>query len=157
MTETTSMSMSTEGNDRQANNQPKKKKTEDAPLPADLGLKPVQLQRRRVWRACESCRSAYSYPWCTSWINPLSPSTDGRRSSAMASNRAHTALYTATVSEFLFVLSRSPPLTFPTIQSVRMTSLPIEGGTLLLSTLRPSRTSWRAQRQPCASLSRTST
>ncbi|QRV90849.1 Fungal specific transcription factor domain [Ceratobasidium sp. AG-Ba] len=27
-----------------------------ATLPPDLGLKPVQLQRRRVWRACEGCR-----------------------------------------------------------------------------------------------------
>ncbi|EIW62114.1 uncharacterized protein TRAVEDRAFT_115809 [Trametes versicolor FP-101664 SS1] len=36
---------------------PKKKRVDDhAPLPADIGLKPVQLQRRRVWRACESCR-----------------------------------------------------------------------------------------------------
>ncbi|KAI0092813.1 fungal-specific transcription factor domain-containing protein [Irpex rosettiformis] len=53
MTETASMA---ESNDRQPNNyQPKKKKTEE-PLPPDIGLKPVQLQRRRVWRACESCR-----------------------------------------------------------------------------------------------------
>ncbi|KAG9126164.1 hypothetical protein FRC07_004634 [Ceratobasidium sp. 392] len=28
----------------------------NATLPPDLGLKPVQLQRRRVWRACEGCR-----------------------------------------------------------------------------------------------------
>ncbi|KAI0370240.1 hypothetical protein BV20DRAFT_1019279, partial [Pilatotrama ljubarskyi] len=36
---------------------PKKKRVDDhAPLPPDIGLKPVQLQRRRVWRACESCR-----------------------------------------------------------------------------------------------------
>ncbi|KZT12954.1 uncharacterized protein LAESUDRAFT_689966 [Laetiporus sulphureus 93-53] len=35
--------------------QSKKKRVEDQ-LPADIGLKPVQLQRRRVWRACESCR-----------------------------------------------------------------------------------------------------
>lgn len=34
----------------------KKKRTEDDSLPADVGNKPVQLQRRRVWRACESCR-----------------------------------------------------------------------------------------------------
>ena len=53
MTETTAMA---ESSDRQSNNyQPKKKKT-DEPLPPDIGLKPVQLQRRRVWRACESCR-----------------------------------------------------------------------------------------------------
>lgn len=80
-----------------------------------------------------------------------------RRSSAMASSHAHTALYTATVSEFRFGLSSFPPLTLPTIQSVHMTSLPTEGGTLLLSTSRPSRTSWHARRQPCASSSRTST
>ena len=36
---------------------PKKKRVDDhASLPPDIGLKPVQLQRRRVWRACESCR-----------------------------------------------------------------------------------------------------
>ena len=36
--------------------QSKKKRTEDDSLPTDVGAKPVQLQRRRVWRACESCR-----------------------------------------------------------------------------------------------------
>lgn len=36
--------------------QSKKKRIEDDSLPADAGSKPVQLQRRRVWRACESCR-----------------------------------------------------------------------------------------------------
>ncbi|KAI0959822.1 hypothetical protein AcW1_004536 [Taiwanofungus camphoratus] len=36
--------------------QSKKKRIEDQPVPPDIGLKPVQLQRRRVWRACESCR-----------------------------------------------------------------------------------------------------
>lgn len=36
---------------------PKKKRVDDqASLPPDLGTKPIQLQRRRVWRACESCR-----------------------------------------------------------------------------------------------------
>ncbi|RPD61888.1 hypothetical protein L226DRAFT_72642 [Lentinus tigrinus ALCF2SS1-7] len=36
---------------------PKKKRVDDqASMPPDIGLKPVQLQRRRVWRACESCR-----------------------------------------------------------------------------------------------------
>ncbi|EMD41041.1 hypothetical protein CERSUDRAFT_111616 [Gelatoporia subvermispora B] len=34
----------------------KKKRTEDQSLPPDIGTKPIQLQRRRVWRACESCR-----------------------------------------------------------------------------------------------------
>ncbi|OSX59228.1 hypothetical protein POSPLADRAFT_1048569 [Postia placenta MAD-698-R-SB12] len=36
--------------------QSKKKRIDDQQPPADIGLKPVQLQRRRVWRACESCR-----------------------------------------------------------------------------------------------------
>ncbi|KAI0269256.1 fungal-specific transcription factor domain-containing protein, partial [Gloeopeniophorella convolvens] len=36
--------------------QPKKKRVEDQSLPSDAGQRPVQLQRRRVWRACESCR-----------------------------------------------------------------------------------------------------
>ncbi|KAI0254283.1 fungal-specific transcription factor domain-containing protein [Lactifluus subvellereus] len=36
--------------------QTKKKRVEDQPLPSDAGQRPLQLQRRRVWRACESCR-----------------------------------------------------------------------------------------------------
>ena len=36
--------------------QQKKKRVEDIPLSPDAGTKPIQLQRRRVWRACESCR-----------------------------------------------------------------------------------------------------
>ncbi|KAI5120922.1 hypothetical protein M0805_002902 [Coniferiporia weirii] len=35
---------------------PKKKRMQDQPLPSDAGQKPIQLQRRRVWRACENCR-----------------------------------------------------------------------------------------------------
>ncbi|KAH8113420.1 fungal-specific transcription factor domain-containing protein [Phellopilus nigrolimitatus] len=35
---------------------PKKKRVQDQPLSPDAGQKPIQLQRRRVWRACESCR-----------------------------------------------------------------------------------------------------
>lgn len=33
-----------------------KNRSEDPSLPPDAGLKPMSLQRRRVWRACESCR-----------------------------------------------------------------------------------------------------
>jgi hypothetical protein len=36
--------------------QSKKKRIEDEALPEDVGKQPLQLQRRRVWRACESCR-----------------------------------------------------------------------------------------------------
>ncbi|KAK0206288.1 fungal-specific transcription factor domain-containing protein [Desarmillaria ectypa] len=36
--------------------QSKKKRTDEEPLTPDAGQKPIQLQRRRVWRACESCR-----------------------------------------------------------------------------------------------------
>jgi hypothetical protein len=38
--------------------QPKGKKRDEQALPPtpEGGLKPVQIQRRRVWRACESCR-----------------------------------------------------------------------------------------------------
>ena len=36
--------------------QTKKKRVEDQPPPSDAGQRPIQLQRRRVWRACESCR-----------------------------------------------------------------------------------------------------
>ncbi|KAG6812643.1 hypothetical protein H0H92_001593 [Tricholoma furcatifolium] len=37
-------------------NQSKKKRNDDESVSLELGQKPVQLQRRRVWRACESCR-----------------------------------------------------------------------------------------------------
>ncbi|THH06739.1 hypothetical protein EW146_g9520 [Bondarzewia mesenterica] len=37
-------------------NPTKKKRVDDQPTPPDAGQRPVQLQRRRVWRACESCR-----------------------------------------------------------------------------------------------------
>ncbi len=53
MTETTTMA---DSNERPQNHQSKKKKVDDQAVPPDIGLKPVQLQRRRVWRACESCR-----------------------------------------------------------------------------------------------------
>ncbi|KIJ70318.1 hypothetical protein HYDPIDRAFT_77537 [Hydnomerulius pinastri MD-312] len=36
--------------------QSKKKRIDDDSLTVDAGTKPIQLQRRRVWRACESCR-----------------------------------------------------------------------------------------------------
>ena len=36
--------------------QMKKKRVDDQQPSADAGQRPVQLQRRRVWRACESCR-----------------------------------------------------------------------------------------------------
>ncbi|KAL4075802.1 fungal-specific transcription factor domain-containing protein [Scleroderma citrinum] len=36
--------------------QSKKKRIDEEALPVDAGTKPIQLQRRRVWRACESCR-----------------------------------------------------------------------------------------------------
>ncbi|KAF8917781.1 fungal-specific transcription factor domain-containing protein [Mucidula mucida] len=39
-----------------AAHQSKKKRTDDDAVSPDAGQKPIQLQRRRVWRACESCR-----------------------------------------------------------------------------------------------------
>ncbi|KAH7930297.1 hypothetical protein BV22DRAFT_1109356 [Leucogyrophana mollusca] len=36
--------------------QSKKKRIEEEAAPQDAGTKPIQLQRRRVWRACECCR-----------------------------------------------------------------------------------------------------
>ena len=36
--------------------QSKKTRTEDEHMQDDATTKPLQLQRRRVWRACESCR-----------------------------------------------------------------------------------------------------
>jgi len=43
----------------------KKKRMEDDGLPPDVGQKPIQLQRRRVWRACESCR------YVDQWHHPI--------------------------------------------------------------------------------------
>lgn len=37
-------------------NSGKKKRFEEEPPFDDIVSKPLQLQRRRVWRACESCR-----------------------------------------------------------------------------------------------------
>lgn len=48
--------------------QSKKKRIEDDSTSVDPGTKPVQLQRRRVWRACESCRFVPH-----SALTPLSP------------------------------------------------------------------------------------
>jgi hypothetical protein len=42
--------------------QSKKKRVDDDSLAPDAGAKPVQLQRRRVWRACESCRQVDRVP-----------------------------------------------------------------------------------------------
>jgi len=42
--------------------QSKKKRTEDEPMLEDASSKPLQLQRRRVWRACESCRYVHPHP-----------------------------------------------------------------------------------------------
>lgn len=46
----------------QMTHQSKKKRIDEETLPADAGTKPIQLQRRRVWRACESCRCVYILP-----------------------------------------------------------------------------------------------
>lgn len=44
------------GEDPSAIIQSKKKLIEDEQMRDDATSKPLQLQRRRVWRACESCR-----------------------------------------------------------------------------------------------------
>jgi hypothetical protein len=44
------------GEDPSATIQSKKKLIEDEQMQDDATSKPLQLQRRRVWRACESCR-----------------------------------------------------------------------------------------------------
>ena len=73
-----------------------KKNPEEDLLQPDVGQKPVQLQRRRVWRACESCRYLkFIRPFyhhnkqLTHHVFVLG----ARRSSAMDANqRAHNAL-----------------------------------------------------------------
>jgi hypothetical protein len=54
--------------------QTKKKRIEDQSLPSDAGQRPIQLQRRRVWRACESCRCISDSYLSIDWY-PCSPST----------------------------------------------------------------------------------
>ncbi|KLO15664.1 hypothetical protein SCHPADRAFT_849198 [Schizopora paradoxa] len=51
-----------------------KKRAEDPSMSTDSGLKPMSLQRRRVWRACESCRKKKikcdgNEPLCTQCAN----------------------------------------------------------------------------------------
>jgi hypothetical protein len=62
---------------------PAKKKRPDADaLSLDVGQKPIQLQRRRVWRACESCR--YVRHRLPSTLSPNTlPAPVAKRSSAM--------------------------------------------------------------------------
>src|SRR6266849_2391920 len=45
--------------------QTKKKRVEDQPFPTDAGQRPIQLQRRRVWRACGAAglHHSYSFPF----------------------------------------------------------------------------------------------
>lgn len=50
----------------------KKKRADDDSLPLDVGQKPIQLQRRRVWRACESCRYVRHRSPST-YLTPLAP------------------------------------------------------------------------------------
>jgi len=76
--------------------QSKKKRIEDEPKLEDVSAKPLQLQRRRVWRACESCRSAP----CVSVFAMLtffpgarrSSATDASRRARNVPRRAHSAL-----------------------------------------------------------------
>jgi hypothetical protein len=72
----------------------KKKRVEEEPIFEDVASKPLQLQRRRVWRACESCRyvvqpltSAHRKELYQSLLFSLSTHVDGRRSSAMDVNQ----------------------------------------------------------------------
>lgn len=66
--------------------QSKKKRIDDDSLPPDAGSKPVQLQRRRVWRACESCRYV-SVLRCLFDALFIPSISDARRSNATAANR----------------------------------------------------------------------
>jgi hypothetical protein len=69
---------------------PKKKRPDDQiVLEPATGQKPVQLQRRRVWRACESCRlvrASCATPSAGRNSTQRS-STGGRRSNATATSR----------------------------------------------------------------------
>jgi hypothetical protein len=66
--------------------QSKKKRIDDDPLPTDAGAKPIQLQRRRVWRACESCRQVDRalHSHLCSQQELIAPIADVRKSSVMA-------------------------------------------------------------------------
>lgn len=78
----------------------KKKRSDDDSLPIDVGQKPIQLQRRRVWRACESCRYVRRpTPPISAHLDPVrSPLTlpipAAKRSSVMDVNQlAHNVLH----------------------------------------------------------------
>lgn len=66
-----------------ASHHSKKKRTEEDSSTTETSQKPIQLQRRRVWRACESCRCVRSdRVFRKAVAHPLF--AGGRRSSAMA-------------------------------------------------------------------------
>ncbi|KAG7097271.1 hypothetical protein E1B28_004637 [Marasmius oreades] len=59
--------------------QSKKKRADPEPAPPDAGQKPIQLQRRRVWRACESCRHVIRGRRSNAMVvNLLAPNTKDR-------------------------------------------------------------------------------
>jgi hypothetical protein len=64
--------------------QTKKKRVDDQSLPSDAGQRPIQLQRRRVWRACESCRCVSSPSSSETPDRP--PPSVAKRSNAMETN-----------------------------------------------------------------------
>ncbi len=66
--------------------QSKKKRTDEEPPTQDPGQKPIQLQRRRVWRACESCRHVDLTAVVFNEKLILFSFTDARRSNVMAAN-----------------------------------------------------------------------
>ena len=49
--------------------QSKKNRMEDEQMQDDATSKPLQLQRRRVWRACESCRFAVHHDYLFSVLH----------------------------------------------------------------------------------------
>ncbi|KAI3596720.1 hypothetical protein WG66_016356 [Moniliophthora roreri] len=59
--------------------QSKKKRADPEPPPPDAGTKPIQLQRRRVWRACERRSSAMDVSQLVLNVLPRAPSAPGCR------------------------------------------------------------------------------
>lgn len=94
-------------------------------LPPDVGVRPVQLQRRRVWRACESCRYAL---FCTACSRQTETGkTDARRSSATGVSRRAASAKRRTLSAsgcrrriVLPSADSALPKSLPTLQTTQL-------------------------------------
>src|ERR1700722_8287515 len=80
--------MPTDHDNSSMTHQSKKKRMDEdnVPLPPDAGQRQIQLQRRRVWRACESCRSVRPTTTSNLFIITNFISSGAKRSNVMVVN-----------------------------------------------------------------------